>query len=333
MASIRFGKKQFRVVLICLLLFLLFAAILFGVSKFQKSRTAPAEMGEQNSSQPLTYVDGSAYRLKENIESILLIGVDKTSDAETYQEYVNTQQSDFLLLLVLDKSTNICTALPLNRDTMTEVWKLDVQGKPSTSRVEQLCLAHTYGSGGEDSCENTVRAVENLLFGQKIDHYVAITMDAVPVLADLVGGVTVEIDEDMTAIDEHLVAGTTVTLEGDLALAYVRARRSVSDGTNQSRMARQERFLRAFWQTWQEKEAAGEDLSADALMALSNEMLSDCTVQRLNTLTQSIEKSTLAVLPASEGEGTIKDGFAEFYVDDHALHKTVLQLFYDMVEE
>ena len=41
----------------------------------------------------------------------------------------------------------------------------------------QLALAHTYGSGEEDSCENTVLAVENLLYGVGIDHYVSLTMD------------------------------------------------------------------------------------------------------------------------------------------------------------
>ena len=57
---------------------------------------------------------------------ILLIGLDKDSNYDSFQEYLNKEQNDFLLLVVFDKQENTCTALPLNRDTMTTVWQLDV---------------------------------------------------------------------------------------------------------------------------------------------------------------------------------------------------------------
>ena len=161
-----------------------------------------------------------------------------------------------------------------------------------------------------------MRAVENLLFGQTVDHYAALSMDAVPILADLVGGVPVTIDTDMTAVDPRLIEGEAVTLEGELALSYVRARQIVSDGTNQSRMARQEQFLRAAWEAWMEK-------------TLGERLRSDCTVQKLSRFLERIEQCELTVLPAPAGEAKISDeNIAEFYVDDDALEQTVLKLFY-----
>lgn len=332
MASVKIGKRSLRAAVVCLLLLGLFALILFGVSRFQHRQVVPEQMQivPDEAGQKL-YYDGKAYRLKSNLESILLIGLDKDSSYEAFAEYLNKEQNDFLLLVVLDKQENTCTALPLNRDTMTRVWQLDVNGEPSTSRIEQLCLAHTYGSGGDESCENTVRAVENLLFGQTVDHYAALSMDAVPLLADLVGGVPVTIDTDMTAVDPRLIEGETVTLEGELALSYVRARQIVSDGTNQSRMARQEQFLRAAWEAWMEKTASGDavELGTDALVSLGERLRSDCTVQKLSRLLERAEQCELTVLPAPAGEAKIsEENIAEFYVDDDALEQTVLELFY-----
>ena len=325
----RIGKRTLRGILACGLTALLFALVLLAVRLLQPRPAQSAADGQTaQSAGEVLYYAGKAYRPRSGIESILVVGLDKNSDYEAYEEYLNKQQNDFLMLVVLDKQADTCTVLPLNRDTMTTVWKLDVDGQPSMSRVEQLCLAHTYGSGGDDSCKNTLRAVENLLFGQHIDHYAALNMDAVPILADLAGGVPVEIEEDMTSVDPQLQQGQTVVLRGELALLYVRARRSVSDGTNQSRMARQERFVRALWQAWQER-PQDADTEADALVALGERLRSDCTAQKLERLMERAQQCTLEILPPPAGEAKLQDGFAEFYVDDEALQKTVLSLFYE----
>ena len=318
---------------VCLLLVCAAGFLLFLVDRFQQKQTVQEPASAPIPEETLLYFDGKAYRPRRNVESILVIGVDKNADAIGTEQYINTQQSDFLLLLVWDKENSVCTALPFNRDTMTEVWQLDVQGNPSTSRVEQLCLAHTYGSGGDDSCKNTVRAVENLLFGQKIDHYAAFSMDAVPIAVDLLGGVEVTIDEDMTAIDPSLKEGETVLLQGDLALAYVRARRSVSDGSNQSRMARQETFLRAAYAAWKEKNEDDRlEIQSDVILQMSNYLRSDCTLQQLAALADQTENADVDFLAPPEGEAKIENGFAEFYVDDASLRETVLRLFYEAAE-
>ena len=57
-----------------------------------------------------------------------------------------------------------------------------------------------------------------------IDHYVALSMDAVPVINDAVGGVAVRCMDDLTAYDPSLTEGAEITLMGDQALYYVRAR-------------------------------------------------------------------------------------------------------------
>ena len=116
---------------------------------------------------------------------------------------------------------------------------------PYTIR-QQIALAHAYGNGREQSCENNVKAVSMMLDDQPIDGYFSLNMGGIGVLVDLIGGVTLTITSDFSAVDPSLVEGETVTLDGEQALAYVRSRKDVDDQTNLARMERQRQFLKAF---------------------------------------------------------------------------------------
>lgn len=67
-------------------------------------------------------------------------------------------------------------------------------------------------------------------------------MDGISELNDLAGGVTVTLEDDFSSIDPAMAKGTTLTLHGDQAETFVRSRMTVGDGTNASRMERQEAF-------------------------------------------------------------------------------------------
>ena len=157
----------------------------------------------------------------EDVESFLILGLDKFEDAINNDSYNNDQRADFLMLLVFDNSEKKFTAVHLNRDTMVNMNVLGVAGQKIGTVNKQLALAHTYGNGRDVSCRNTADAVSELLNGVKVNHYLSITMDAVPILNDLLGGVEVTVLDDFSGIDDTLIKGETVTLHGDHALTYV----------------------------------------------------------------------------------------------------------------
>ncbi|MCD8207334.1 MAG: LCP family protein, partial [Bacteroidales bacterium] len=138
--------------------------------------------GEDDSDSGEVYYDGAWYKKKPGLESYLIMGLDEyESTAEHYEDtYTNNEQADFLLLVLFDKDENDITALQLNRDTMAEMSRLNSADATYDTVEQQLALAYSYGSGGSDSCINEVNAVSTLLYGVTIDHYVAITMDAIP---------------------------------------------------------------------------------------------------------------------------------------------------------
>lgn len=290
------------------------------------------EAGAPVDGREITYYNGTAYARREDLETVLLLGVDKF-EGETPEGYINNQQADFLLLLVMDKENETCTPIQLNRDTMTQIQILGVTGEPAGTFTGQLALAHTYGSGEEDSCVNTVLAVSNLLYGMEIDHYVSLTMDGVALLNDLVGGVTVEVLDDFSGIDDSLVQGETVTLKGQQALTYVRSRGGMEDSSNLHRMERQRQYLSALQQQLKAAVQQEDGFTLDALLQLNEYMVSDCTVNQLSDLGDSLAAYQVSDILTTPGDAQEGEEFMEFTVDEAALQQLVMDVFYEPVEE
>ncbi len=204
---------------------------------------------------PTREVDGRIYtaRPPADLTAVLLIGYDHYDEGREVEQtkYSQGGQSDFLLLLVLDHENREIRQLQLDRDTMTGIKVYGVLGGYLGVRNMQLCLSHAYGDTQEKNNDNAVWAVENLLGiadendGAGIDWYMAMDISGIAKLNDALGGVTVRIDDDFSAVDETMVQGTTMRLSGKQAEYYCRGRFYIGEQTNSSRMARQRRYLNA----------------------------------------------------------------------------------------
>lgn len=191
---------------------------------------------------------------------------------------------------MVDRTAGVCRVLPLNRDTMTEITALGLAGEQVGTFNGQLALSHTYGSGGLDSARNTGRAVSSLLYGVDIDHVMAFTMDAVPVINDAVGGVTVLVEDDFSAVTDQLPMGQEVTLHGDLALTFVQSRGDMGgEKTNINRMSRQAAYLRGLY-TRLQSAAQDEGFLTQLLLELSSYLTTDCTANQLNDLYRTVSQ-------------------------------------------
>ena len=187
--------------------------------------------------------DGVSYYPRQDITVVMVLGIDQNGPVQASEGYINPGAADMAALLIFDDADKSCTILQLNRDTMLEMPVLGVGGKNAGTYYGQLALSHTYGSGMADSCENTRRTISNFLYGIRIDYYLAMNMDAIAMLNDAVGGVTVNITDDFSAVDPALTKGK-VTLRGEQARTFVQSRMSVGDGQNLSRIRRQEEYMR-----------------------------------------------------------------------------------------
>ena len=280
------------------------------------------------------YHEDTWYIQREQVETWLLMGVDKF-DTQTQQQssYRNNQQADFFLLLVMDHGAKTCTPIQINRDTMAQIRVLGMGGAHVGTVTGQLALAHTYGSGGSDSCRNTVDAVSGFLMETKIDHYVSVTMDAVALLNDALDGVTVTVLDDFSGIDDTLRKGETVTLRGQQALTYVRTRKDVGDSSNLARQQRQQQYMQAFYQRFMQLNEQDEGVFAKTLLEVSPYMVSDCTVEQLGQLVKAAETYGTEPIVTIEGQAVKGKEYMEFYADEQALTALLLDILYEPEKE
>ena len=273
----------------------------------------------------VTY-NGVDYVQREGLQTWLLMGIDESGEAVGTESYIGGGQADLQMLLVVDHINKTWQILQLNRDSMVEVPVLGVTGKVIGTEFEQLTLAHSYGDGKKKSCQNTVTTVSNLFDGQKIDGYMALNMDAVAILNDMVGGVPVEITSDFSAVDPSLQEGTVVTLQGDQALTFVRTRKDVDDQTNLSRMARQRQYLAALQKQMEKQDA---DFAVRAYDAVFDYMVTDMGSKTVTEIGQYMKKYTELDLLTIDGESKVEDGYIAYYLDEDSLQQTMLTLFYE----
>lgn len=338
MPQVHIKKRNTKKIFVLIIFLLVFVCVVLGVffwesKQKQEAMLVQAEIDEPARKRREGWVerDGVWYAPKQNQETMLLIGMDKMDPLEASESYNNNAQSDFLLLAIFDNTKETTTLLHINRDTMAQIPVLGVTGQPAGSITGQLALAHTYGSGLQDSCVNTVNAVSDFLYGIKIDHYVAMTMGAVPYINDLVGGVPVTVLDDFSGIDDSLVEGETITLKGEQALHYVRIRGGLEDSSNLNRMKRQQQYLESM------AEQIGKldedfSVSPQQISTISKYIISDCSIDTLSRMAEQFVDYPLQEMQDIQGEAIVGEEYMEFYADEAALQEQILDLFYEVKE-
>lgn len=320
-------RKRIYALLIVLFVVLLVSSTLLLLMYWEKGQGLFPEHTDDGSSSVIT-VDGVDYVPNSDVQGILVMGLDKFEDALDDSGYNNNQQADFLMLFVVDNKNETYSAIHLNRDTMADINVLGVAGEKIDTTYAQLALAHTYGNGKAVSCRNTADAVSGLLNGVKIDRYVSVTMDAVPVVTDLVGGVKVEVKDDFTGIDDSLIMGETVTLNSDNALNFVRTRQGLEDSSNSTRMTRQQTYLVSLFEAFNEKIAKDDNFIVNASLELSDYIISNYTVHQLENLIENLSTYEFDEIYSIDGESKAGERFMEFYADEDSVNELVLRLFY-----
>jgi len=295
--------------------------------EIREKKLAENRGSTQKLEETLTY-KGKNFVLKDNVETFLVLGLDKF-DNEDSGSYNNDKQADFLLLIVVDNEAKTCRAIHIDRDTMADVNMLGVAGDKIGTVNKQIALAHTYGNGREVSCRNTANAVSGVLMGVGVDHYASLIMEAVPVLNDLIGGVTVEIMDDFYGIDDTLIKGETVTLMGDHALNYVRSRKGLDDSSNNNRMHRQKQYLNAFFDQFRAAAEADEFLLTDVALEMVDYIVSDCSVSKLENILKKISGYSFDGILNIEGKNKRGEQFMEFYPDKDSVKEIVVSCFYE----
>lgn len=273
-------------------------------------------------------IDGVKYKFNNNV-NYLIIGLDRFGKANGSDYGVNPAQADFLAILSVNKDTKKYFVLPINRDTITDVWRLSLAGQRVMKLREQIALSHSYGNGLDQSCKNTVDAVTELLYGLPIDYYCSMTMDVVKAITDYIGGVTVTLDEnqDLSKVHSDWLPNATIKLTGQTSLDFVRSRKDVEDESNISRMHRQEQYLQGFFEVISKTDVDTEFVSG-AYEKVADYIVTDCTSLDFINVFDCFEGYDFEGFKKIEGEsGLDNGGYKTFIVDEDALKELVINTY------
>ncbi|MEU8622935.1 LCP family protein [Streptomyces sp. NPDC048623] len=197
--------------------------------------TAEAELLKYEKERPSPAVNAA--------RNILLIGSDTRTGAGNgkYGKDRGTQRSDTTILLHISAEGAGATAVSIPRDLMVRIPSCT---KPDKSRTkEQFAQFNWAFEFGGTAC--TIRTLEKLT-KIRIDHHMVIDFRGFKKMVDAVDGVEVCLKEPIDDRDAHLkLPAGRQTLHGEQALGFVRARKSIGNGSDTERMDRQQQFLGA----------------------------------------------------------------------------------------
>ena len=322
-------KRQMAIKALLVLLILVFSfiAVYSAIQIVSSLVLSKYEIPGEETATKTILKDGVEYFPRQDISVFLLAGIDRTGPVQPSVSYNNSGAADMLALVVLDDTHKNMRVLMLNRDTMLEVPVLGIGGGSAGTIYGQLALAHTYGSGMEDSSENIKNAIGTFLGLRTIDYYMSMNMDVVSLLTDAVGGVSVNVTDDFSAVDPSIPMGETV-LTGAQALRFVQSRSGVGDQLNLSRMERHRAFMNGFMVAVDRKMSENSHFALDVYEKISDYIVTDCSTTTFSSVLDRCAEYELVEVVAPAGENKVGEEFMEFYADETALEELVLRLFY-----
>ncbi len=285
-----------------------------------------------------------SYVFNEELVTVLVMGIDKETvttvggqsfTADEEGEFAGGQ-ADALFLVIINPHDKNVNVVAINRNAMAEVDVFDEEGNYQGIFTKQIALQHGYGDGKEESCLRQVKAVSRMFHGIPINAYAAISMDAIPELNDAVGGITVEVLDDIIypEYDMDLHQGETITLYGEKAYWYVRLRNENIFNSNELRLQRQKQYLTAFAAEAKNQAVSDIRVAVNLYKTVHKYMVTNID---LNAFTYMVTEYIgynfdIENIYSLEGEVIQGNNFEEFYVDDEALQELIIKLFYEPAE-
>lgn len=294
-------------------------------------------------------IGGKVYAYDENCINLLFLGVDKPGNLTDDTDYENWEsgQTDAIFVVSINPTTGSINIIGIPRNAMVNVDIYDAQNHQLDTVYDQICLQYAFAGGGKNGLERMMESVSDVLYGLPIHGAFAIGYDAVSVINDMVGGVEVEVLEDLQKENKIFVPGNTVHLDGKLALAYVRSRNYGQIGSPTLRLVRQKQYIMVLIQKARSEVKKNPVIVKDMYSAVARYMNTDVTLEEVVYLAAQavdyrfdgesfylLEGEDMAVeipdekrKPGEEAEAFYND----YYLDEESVKTIMLDVFYNEV--
>ncbi|MCU1406209.1 MAG: hypothetical protein JWQ43_2512 [Glaciihabitans sp.] len=247
--------------------------------------------------------------------NMLIVGSDTRLDQGGYEGDGNAELNDVNLLLHVSEDHSSAVAVSIPRDLVVPIPSCPDPEGGSFSAMAGQPINVTLSYGGLPCTVLTVEA----LTGLDIQFAGLITFQGVIEMSNAVGGVDVCVDAPINDPYTGLVieSAGTVTLEGAQALAFLRSRHGVGDGSDLGRISSQQVYLSSLVRTLKSEETLTNipRLYSIATAATQNMTLSSSlgSLDTLVAIAQSLrniplERIVFVQYPGTTGVGGLYEG-------------------------
>ena len=331
--SIRRIKRRRRLKVLTIVLVVICAVAAAGVgyvnhsiaqgrAKFEKStKKAMKTQGET-----ITY-NGKKYTLNKHMATIAFIGFDNRANDDGTKK----GQSDTVMVIALNTDTGEARGIVIPRDSMVAV-DTYANGNFAGQTTEQLCLQFAYGTDGDNSSQLTATAASRVLYNIPVDYYYTLNIEGVAPINDSIGGVTVTPTQAVPGTS--IVEGQETTLFGQNAEKYVQWRDTSQLSSSLDRTQRQVSYLKAFAGKVLESAKSNPATLVNLYRAMGDYTWTNLGIDEFSYLATTMLHKGLSSFDLVTLQGEMKQGdqFAEFYLNQDDVYKTVVETFYHPVQ-
>lgn len=304
-----------------------------GEKNLKTNVAAAGDSAEAQEGLYITYND-KKYQYNEDVINFLCLGIAKDVPIEEKTAITGLETggegfADAVILVSLNIESGQMKIFAIPRDTIVPVKVVDSAGYFVRTENIQLTSQHAYGQTAAEGAELMVDAVSNLFFKVPIQRYCSINLSAIPILNDAIGGVDVQVLEDIEGSTGTYHAGETIHLKGKMAEDYIRERDTNVKGSSLQRLERQKQYMTNYFAT--AKEAVKNDMTLPLTMYqnLQGNMYTNITVEDIaylvpEMLNISMNAEDMVAIPGEVSWGE----YMEYHVNTDQLKEIVINNFY-----
>ena len=318
-------RRAIKIICIILAIILVFVGSVFvflkmGEAKLREQLSFTDDISDEDAygDSADVFYKGQGYTYNKNLINFLFIGVDKEN-----VEDKSDRRADALYLVSLDTKSKKVNIIAISRNTMADVDIYDMNNEFLATDKAQICVSYVYGKDDHHSAELTAKAVSRVFYDIPINSYGVLFTDSIVKIVDTVGGISVTIPEDMTEVNANWTKGKNVVLTSQDAETFVRYRKD----ENEDRVSRQMIFIKSFANKAKTQMLKNWSLPIDIYKNVKNSVVTNLDTSAITYLATEASKAEFSYHTV---QGTVGDDglYETFTVDDDALYKMVLDLFY-----
>jgi LCP family protein required for cell wall assembly len=357
-AKTKAGKIILGVISALLFLVIVVAAIMVGFyksgeSSLKSSAASNAPIIESDASKEFAGLktiawqdgwvayNGGVYEYNEEMLNFLLMGIDTNGSISDVEDLTNYKagQADAIFIASLNQRDKTISVIAVPRNSIVELKVYDENKEIVRTFHNQICLQYGYAGGGDFGLLKMKESVSELLYELPIHGACAISLDAISVIVDMLGGVKVTVPNDLTNIDPSFVEGAEVTITKKTAVQYLRYRDISVLGSPTTRLTRQKGFIKAALGVAIDAIKKNPMIATEMYKAVLPYMNTDITLDKAVYLASqmigySFGDSSFYQITGVDNAVEREDGssfYDDYYLDEDSLKEIVFEVFYDKV--